>query len=80
MDAVPVGIARSQTFYIPVPDFIGVLGQHEPLDFPRALRVEDAQFDGRGMGGKQGKVDAAPVQIHAARIGTGAAWIWNSFP
>ena len=52
-----------------MPDLIGILRQWQPFNFALAGRIEQAQFDFFGMGGKQREIDALAVPSCAKRIG-----------
>ena len=69
MDAVTVNRARSRIRQIAVPDLVGVLRQHDPLDFALAGGVEEAELDICRMRRKQGEIDAQTIPRGAERVG-----------
>lgn len=50
MDAVAVDGAGAGRGQIAVPDFVGIFGEFDPLQFGFAAVVEQAEFDLGGMG------------------------------
>ena len=52
-----------------MPDLIGILGQHQALDLALTGRVEQAEFDLFGMGGKEREIDAFAIPVGTKRVG-----------
>ncbi len=69
MCAQPVPRARRDIRDEAVADLAGTLGQREALLLARAVRVEEAQFDRGGVGGKDRDVDTAVNRGDAKRLG-----------
>jgi hypothetical protein len=67
MDPIPVELTGSDTLDVSVPDLIRALGQGDAIGFPASERIEETQFDLRGMRGEQREVDALPVPARAER-------------
>ena len=69
MDAVSVELARPQARNIAVPDFVRELGKRQPCRFAAPVSVVEANFDARGVGGEDRKVDAVRIRRRAQRVG-----------
>ena len=68
MDAIAVELPGAQLGQIPMPDVIGALAQHNPLDLTPAVRVEQTEFDLAGVFREQGEVDAVAIPGGAKRL------------
>ena len=69
VDAIAVELARADVGQVAVPDLVGVLGQHDPLQLALAAGIEQAELDLLGIGAEQGEVDAPAIEGGAQRIG-----------
>ena len=68
--AIAVKLSRRDVRKIDVPDVVSPLRHFDALDLALTLAVEQAQFDLRGIGGKQREIGAAPVPGCAERVGS----------
>jgi hypothetical protein len=69
MDTVAINRTRSRIRKVAVPDFVSILGQHDPLDLAIALGIEEAKLDLCRIRREQSKVDAQAVPRGAERVG-----------
>ena len=68
VDAVAVELAGPRVRQVAVPDLVGVLGQHDPLELALAAGIEQAELDLLGVGAEQGEVDAPAIEGGAQGI------------
>ncbi|MNT25980.1 hypothetical protein D3C72_1615270 [compost metagenome] len=69
MHPIAIQCSRPGVGQVAVPDLVGEFRQGDALDFCLAVGVEQAQFDLRGIRGKNREVDARAVPRCAQRIG-----------
>jgi hypothetical protein len=69
MDAVAIDRARPSIRQVAMPDFVSILGQHNPLYFALAGGIEEAEFDLCSIRREQSEVDAQAVPRGAERVG-----------
>ncbi|MNO64513.1 hypothetical protein D3C76_552410 [compost metagenome] len=61
MHSIAIQRSRPGVGKVAMPDLVGEFRQGDALDFFLAIGVEQAQFDLRGIGGKNCEVDARAV-------------------
>ena len=67
--AEPVERAGADAGDVTVKNFVGVLGELEPVDLASVGRIEDADVDARRMSGEDREIGAVGVGRGAERIG-----------
>jgi hypothetical protein len=61
MHAISIRRPGSRLWQVPVPDFIGVFRELDPLQLLLAIDVEKAEFDFGGIRGEQGEIDTQTI-------------------